>query len=87
MYILKKNGEQQLFDPEKVATSIARASDDVSQPLGAGELRELKMLVTQRVQAFQTNPLPSSCVQVAVIASLKEMGFHTIAQSYYEAGL
>ncbi|NLY73163.1 MAG: hypothetical protein GX079_05675 [Tissierellia bacterium] len=38
-YVIKRNGILEKFDCQKIETSLARASDDIGQPLGSRELK------------------------------------------------
>ncbi len=87
MNILKKNGAIQPYDPDKIVLTLERTSDEVQQPFTEGDLHHLIEQITRRVMEVgqSQNPLPSSCVHVIVVATLRDNGFPAIAQAYYDA--
>ena len=87
MKILKKSGAIQPYDPDKIVLTLERTSDEVAQPLTEGDLRHLAEQITRRGMDMgkSQDPLPSSCVHVIVVATLRDNGFPAIAQAYYDA--
>ena len=87
MKILKKSSAIQPYDPDKIVLTLERTSDEVAQPLTEGDLRRLTEQITRRVVEMgkSQDPLPSGCVHVIVVATLRENGFPAIAQAYYDA--
>ncbi len=85
MQVLKRNGQLQDFNIEKVKTSIECTSNDINQPLTASDINQISNEVEETVNKKYKNPVDYRDIHNTVVIVLKEMGFSSMAKSYDES--
>lgn len=82
MQVLKRDGRLQTYRADKIALTLARASDEIGQPLTHGDVDYLTDRVTECVTQLHTDPVSALTVHKAVVSVLQDNGFDAIAKAY-----
>ena len=80
MQIIKRSGQTETFDSNKIAVVIAKAFANVGQKLDDNQKDSLVSVITQRV----TNAVEKTVenIQDIVEETLMEKGFYSVAKSF-----
>lgn len=85
MKVLKRNGQLQPFDMDKIALSMERVSDEIRQPLTRGDIKCICELIQTRLsERCQEVVLYTDMHDIAVDA-LRILGFSNMAKAYDES--
>ena len=82
MQVLKRDGRLQAYQADKIALTLARASDEIEQPFTRGDVDYLTSQVTERIEQLSTDPVSALAVHKTVVSVLQDNGFDAIAQAY-----
>lgn len=82
LYIIKKNGKIENFDPEKIKVSLARASDDIGEPLTGSDLEILTKEIILTVKKNKEKIIYSKKIKDYAIDALEKLGFAYLINVY-----
>lgn len=80
--VIKKNGQIQKFNLDKVRLSIERASDEAKTPLTASDINYVSKVIVKKLESIYLSPLQSNTIHKIVVKSLKDTGFKKVADYY-----
>lgn len=80
MTTIKKSGKKEEFSPEKLAFSIATASDEAQQPLTKSDVKRLVSEFQQIVNGKDL--ITTQQIDVVVSGLLYSKGYHGVLKSY-----
>ncbi len=81
MLIVKRNGDQETYDPGKITSAMARAFVSVGEPCTPETLHALLLRVEEAIRA-QSAPVTVELIQDNVERSLMAAGLYSVAKSY-----
>jgi len=84
MLVVKKSGNLQDFQLEKIKTSMMRASDDINQPLNEADSHILAERINNKINANYKEKIKWSEIRTIVGETLISCGFSNVAKSYEE---
>lgn len=84
MLVIKKSGNLQDFQLEKIKTSIIRASDDINQPLNEADTHILAEKINNEIMKNYEEKIKWSEIRTIVVEALTSSGFSNVAKSYEE---
>lgn len=84
MKVIKRNGEIEDFDVEKIKQTIARVSDELKQPLTRGDLDYIGDRVKNTVFKQFQKEISSKDIHYILLEHLRVIGFTDIAKAYDE---
>lgn len=86
MLVIKKSGNLQDFQLEKIKTSIMGASDDINEPLNEADIHILAEKINNQIIKNYEEKIKWSEIRTIVVEALTSCGFSNVAKSY-EKGL
>lgn len=84
MLVIKKNGNFQNFETNKMKLSMMGASDDIDEPLNESDLKILSDKVMKTINSNYSEKISSADIHKIVIDVLNENGFANVAKAYEE---
>lgn len=84
MKVRKRNGNIQIFSPNKIKLTLERVSDELGRPFTGSDLGMLIGAIERDINGRGMETIDSSEIQSIVVAKLKEFGFGKIANAYDE---
>lgn len=81
-WVLKKRGDVEAFDKEKIYNSIASTSDEVNRGMTAGDINYIVDHVLRRMKSISRNVYPSKEIRAYVREALKENGYSEVLNQY-----
>lgn len=82
MLIIKKSGNVEEFNSNKLMTSIVNAAEDAEIPLNEGDINFLSKEILKKITSLRENKTSSFEVLAITIEILKENGFKSVAREY-----
>lgn len=84
MLVIKRRGNKQDFQIDKIKVSIMRASDDIDEPLNESDISFIVSKVKDSINDKYSNEIKSSDIHNIVVEILNSTGFSKIAKAYIE---
>jgi len=82
IYVLKKSGEIQQFDIEKLKYSIVNASDEIEQPLNSSDANYIVNKIIEKFKNDGINIIKTINIRSMVIKELVNIGYSEVAHCY-----
>lgn len=82
MKVLKRNGNLQDFDLEKIRTTLICTADDLKEPLNESDIHNLLTEINKAINTKYKDPISHKDIHNTVILTLKEMGFLDMSVAY-----
>jgi len=82
MKVIKKNGNLETYDSEKIKKSIANTSDDIRQPLTKADLNTLCSSINDIIYENHKESIAYIEIRKIVEKVLRENGFSEVASHY-----
>lgn len=80
LQVIKRSGDYQPFNIEKIKNVIAQASDRIRQPMGKAEINLVANAVYEKLSSQES--VTSREIYDAVVAQLRAGGYSAVADSY-----
>lgn len=86
MYIIKRNGEKEKFNKEKIITSIKNTARDCNYPLTYSDIKYISGTAESELRKLLKHKeiLSSQEIKMVLYESFKKCGFNKIAKTYIE---
>lgn len=84
MNVIKRNGQTQAFNLEKIKTSLICTSSDIKQPLTESDLNNILAQIESLIYKMDTNQITYVQIHMTVLEVLSQLGFKNIANAYDE---
>lgn len=86
MYVIKRNGQKQEFNKEKIITSIKNSARDCNYSLTYSDIKYISGTVEDELKKIliYKEMLSSQEIRMILYESLNKCGFEKIAKSYIE---
>jgi hypothetical protein len=81
-WVLKKSGDVEAFDKEKIYNSIASTSDEANSGMTAGDINLTVNHVLKRMKSIRRNVYPTKEIRSYVREALKENGYSKVLNQY-----
>jgi len=81
MKVIKRNGEYQEFDIQKIRLVLERVSDAIGEPLNASDINAVSRVILRDVERFG-EAVPYDVLREIVAGALRESGFDDHADAY-----
>ncbi|NLK00679.1 MAG: hypothetical protein GX318_05510 [Clostridia bacterium] len=84
MLVIKRDGDLEDFDIDKIMTSIINSADDVDFILTRGDIKFLTQQIQENLMLLTSNGRPTSTYEIRGLAYhvLQTCGFKTIVKPY-----
>lgn len=81
-FVLKRDGRIESFSSEKLYTSIANASDEISEPLNKSDIDNIVRAVVSSFGRTHYKVIESETIRQIVLDSLENMGFRKVQENF-----
>jgi len=81
MKVIKRNGEYQDFDIQKIRLVLERVSDEIGESLNASDINAVSRVILRDVERFG-EAVPYGALHEIVAGALRESGFDDHADAY-----
>lgn len=82
LFVLKRRGGLQRFDPDKLKFNIASVSDSIKQPLNESDMLDIVRIVEKKLKAEHVKVVTSYHILETVLSTMKEEGFTSLSDVY-----
>ena len=82
MKVKKRNGEIENFQINKVANSIANASDETHEPLNLGDIEMLTKDINHKLKEIGKETIDSEEIFDTILLCLMKERFYHVAEEY-----
>lgn len=83
MKVLKRNGNLQDFNLDKIKTTLICTAEDLKEPLNSSDLNNLLSEINKAINRYK-DPISYKDVHNTVTCTLKDMGFLDMSRAYDE---
>jgi transcriptional regulator NrdR family protein len=81
-YVIKRRGNIEEYDSDKMMQSIKNAAHESDYELTESDIKIISTSILKRMKSIKRNIYPTSEIKQYVIDSLKEDGYNKILESY-----
>ncbi len=82
MKVKKRNGEMENFEIEKIANSVANASDETHEPLNMGDIEILTKDIYHKIKEIGKETIESEEIFDTILLYLMKERFYHVAEQY-----
>lgn len=78
--VIKRSGQREVYQPEKITQTLAAASDDLKRPLNQSDLKYIARRITELLEGKEE--VPSRDIYTCLVGVLYTEGYPQLAAAY-----
>lgn len=85
LMVIKRSGKEEAFEPEKIKSTLAAASDELKKPLATSDINIIASELNKRLEGKEK--ITSKALFELLVGTLRREGYIELANSYVSNSL